>query len=143
MLKFKTVTKAVLNRDLFKYHTLINKYGQVIFDKLDEISGDSNTENMYFLLLTELWDEREVVIEHISQFDDYIDFKLDLIRKEAVVLKLEKLATSPSLADENIDLTILKQREITHLNSLIINNILQDSKDEALITNYKKNHNFK
>ncbi|MGL4654865.1 MAG: hypothetical protein ACRCWM_03105 [Sarcina sp.] len=138
MLKFKTVTKAVQKRDLFKFHALITEYGQVIFDKLDAISGNSNTENMYFLLLTELWNEKEFVIEHISLFDDYIDFKLDLIKKESTTLKLEKIKSFPSLTEENIDLSILKQREIVHRNELIINYILiDDFKSEVNDTNFK------
>lgn len=138
MLKFKTVTKAVHNKDLFKFHALITEYGQVIFEKLDAVSGDSNTENMYFLLLTELWNEKETVIEHISQFDDYIDFKLDLIKKEAYTLKLEKIKSFPSLTDENIDLSILKQREIVHRNEIIINYILIDAfKTEVGDTSFK------
>ena len=124
MLKFKTVTKAVHAKDLYKFHTLINEYGEIIFEKLDEVSGDSNTENLYFLLLTELWNEQESVIEHISQFDDYIDFKMDLLRKEAICLKLDVIKSFPSLADENTDLTILKQRAIVHRNERVLNYIL-------------------
>ncbi|MGL4762436.1 MAG: hypothetical protein ACRCWG_13395 [Sarcina sp.] len=138
MLKFKTVTKAIHANDLYKFHTLINEYGDVIFEKLDEVSGDSDTENLYFLLLTELWNEKESVIEHISQFDDYIDFKMDLIKKEAACLTLDTIKSFPSLADENIDLTVLKQRAIVHRNERVLNYILiENFKTELGISNTK------
>ncbi|WP_297522308.1 hypothetical protein [uncultured Clostridium sp.] len=138
MLKFKTITKAVHKRDLYKFHILINEYGEIIFEKLKDVSGISNTENLYFLLLTELWNEKEYVIEHISQFDDYIDFKLDLIKKESVCLTLTKIKSFPSLADENIDLSILKERQTIHRNEIIINSILIDNfKNEINTDDFK------
>lgn len=113
MLKFKTLTKAAQNQDISKFQDLINEYGQVIFDKLDLLKGTSNTENLYFLLLTNLWSEKENITEHISLFDDYIDFKLNSLKRVDVTLNLENLKIST-------------QDQISYLNKLIISHISND-----------------
>ncbi|MGL4452915.1 MAG: hypothetical protein ACRCTZ_17260 [Sarcina sp.] len=123
MLKFKTLTKAAQNKDISKFQDSITEYGQVIFDKLDILKGDSNIENLYFLLLTNLWNEKENITEHIALFDDYIDFKLNSIKQASINLKLEKNENLLSLSDVNINLEILKERKINYLNELVINYI--------------------
>ncbi|MGL5576017.1 MAG: hypothetical protein ACRDCW_10790 [Sarcina sp.] len=123
MLKFKTLTKAAQNKDISKFQDSITKYGQVIFDKLDVLKGNSNIENLYFLLLTNLWNEKENITEHIALFDDYIDFKLNSIKQASINLKLEKNENLLSLSDININLEVLKERKINYLNELVINYI--------------------
>lgn len=138
MIKFKKVSDAVMESDLYKFHQLINKYGQDILDKLIPLKEECDEDKLYFLLLSNLWYEKGSVLTHIPRFDDYIDYKIIEIKNSSKNLTLTNIKSFPSLTDENTDLTILKERRIYHLNELVINYILiKEFKIESGASNVK------
>ena len=138
MIKFKKVSDSVLQNDLYKFHQLINKYGQDVSDKLLKVVDTYDIDKLYFLLFTELWYEKGAVLSHISQFDDYIDYKIISIKEKSKNLKTENLKINTTLRDDAINLSVVKEKRILHINKIIINYILlKEFKAEVAISDVK------
>ena len=138
MIKFKKVSDSALQNDLYKFHQLINNYGEDISEKLTRVSDSYDNDKLYFLLLTELWYEKGAVLSHISQFDDYIDYKIISIKEKSQNLEVENLKLNTTLRDDAMDLSLIKEKRILHMNKIIINYILlKEFKAEVSISNAK------
>ncbi|MGL4990587.1 MAG: hypothetical protein ACRC57_05365 [Sarcina sp.] len=135
MCKIKKFVEIAQTKNLFAFHTLINKEGEHFYDYLiSRFEENDICYNLYFLLIYNLWFENNSSIKNFNSIDSYIHSSISKFSEKAKFLSLEKIPDFPSLYDTTQKKNIIKKRKINYMNERIINHIiLNEFKNELNI----------
>lgn len=136
MCKIKKFIELAQTKNLFAFHTLINKEGEHFYDYLiSRFEENDICYNLYFLLIYNLWFENNSNIKNFNSINDYIHSNISKFSEKAKFLSLEKISDFPSLHDITQKKSTIKKRKFNYMNERIINHII--------LNEFKKQLNIK
>lgn len=128
MCKMNKFADIIDRKDLFAFHKLINKEGIKFYEYITFTFEENQfSDNMYFLLIYNLWSTNTSKTRRYDKFSNYILDNFSVLASKAQVLALEEINDFPSFNDRSIKKSVRTKRKINYMNERIINHILIDS----------------